>query len=603
MENFAEQCLDMAHSILSQNLGSITEQGTITPFPNEQAHSRESGHAALAIGEFYRATNKLTLDDFDLLDLSAKTITAQAFAEADSQDGDDGTNDDVNGNGIAYSALGLLSFGLAKDRNPVWERLLEPTRLQLDKQLLERTDYNNHHQAFNIAKSVTRFSIGLSKKDETGKLIERFLERIEDNSSSKYFDDVDPDPSTLSGSFDIYGVMAFVFIRQALQLHANINLRERKLASLRTVAEKYIKLIPDMVRQDGTGWAYGRSIGAYGQMHCISLLLQAMRDGWIPEDKADLYQDTVKKLFLNFFMTYLDQEHGYLVIRDEERTSATNHTNRMANFDAARCLCQWARLIKSIGDNYKSSSTPDPRKIGRFVNFDKTSKKEQGLFIYQDPDSLLSFQLPLIAPNKAYSDSCDYLAFPHAPGIFDWPVNTYMPIMTPELTFEDQVVIPAYYGKNCTTKVGLRNSLQFSYDQPELISKEGSFINGLGSCKVNWTFQGGKINAEYVFTVKKDTQLSKFRYVIAISSAHSSYRLGTSYALGEQGHRANVIKDDFQATWAPIQTVSQDPEFKTYYGKIHYLQVLERDHPLIMRKGVQYRIALSFEPDIVFVDE
>ena len=37
---------------------------------------------------------------------------------------------------------------------------------------------------------------------------------------------------------------SLVFIRQALQLHANINLRERKLASLRTKAEKYLKLIP-----------------------------------------------------------------------------------------------------------------------------------------------------------------------------------------------------------------------------------------------------------------------------------------------------------------------------------------------------------------------
>ena len=44
-------------------------------------------------------------------------------------------------NGLAYAALGLLSFGPAKDRNPVWERLMDPTREQLDKLLLERSDY------------------------------------------------------------------------------------------------------------------------------------------------------------------------------------------------------------------------------------------------------------------------------------------------------------------------------------------------------------------------------------------------------------------------------------------------------------------------------
>ena len=52
---------------------------------------------------------------------------------------------------------------------------MDPTREQLDKLLLERSDYQNHYQAFNIAKAVTRFSLGLSKKDETGRLIDRFL--------------------------------------------------------------------------------------------------------------------------------------------------------------------------------------------------------------------------------------------------------------------------------------------------------------------------------------------------------------------------------------------------------------------------------------------
>ena len=35
MENFAEQCLDMARSILSHNLDAIEDNGTISPFPND----------------------------------------------------------------------------------------------------------------------------------------------------------------------------------------------------------------------------------------------------------------------------------------------------------------------------------------------------------------------------------------------------------------------------------------------------------------------------------------------------------------------------------------------------------------------------------------
>lgn len=591
MENFADQCLDMAQSILGQNLESISEQGTISPVSGEQSRLDEPGHAALAIGEYYRATNQTKLGDYDLVDLSARCITAQAFTEEEAE------------NGLAYSALGLLSFGPAKDRNPVWERLLDPTREQLDKRLLERSDYTDHFQAFNIAKAVTRFSLGLSKKDETGRLIDRFLERIDASSSTGYFDDASNPEGKLSGAFDIYGVLSFVFIRQALQLHANLHLRDRKLPSLRTYSEKYLKLIPDLARQDGVGWAYGRSLGAYGQMHCISLVLQALRDGWVADNQRDLYTDVVRRLFMNFFVTYLDQEHGYLVIRDQERNTVPYHTTRMANFDAARYLCQWSRLARSTGGSAAPSSSVAPRKVARYISFDKTHKKEQGLFVYQDPSSGLAVQLPLIASSKQGKDTSDYLAFPHAPGIFDWPVDKYLPIMMPELTFGDKVIVPAFYGKNCTTGMGLRNALTFKYDQPELITKDEEFVPGLGSCKVMWSFQGGKISCEFTFSVKQQVQLDRMRYIMAIATPHSSYRIGTAFTLGEEGHRTNLIKDDFQAEWKELETVTDDDAYRTYYGNMHYLQILERDHPLIMRPGMQYRLALSFEPDIAFADE
>jgi hypothetical protein len=592
MENFADQCLDIAQSILGHNLESISEQGTISPVANEDSRLDEPGHAALAIGEYYRATNQTTLKNYDLVDLSARCITAQAFT-ANAQE-----------NGLAYAALGLLSFGPAKDRNVIWERLLDPTREQLDKQLLERSDYYDHFQSFNIAKAVTRFSLGLSKKDETGRLIDRFIERIDASSSAGYFDDgTSNEEGASNGAFDIYGILSFVFIRQALQLHANINLRERKLSVLRPYAEKYLRLITDITRQDGIGFAYGRSIGAYGQMHCISLILQALRDDWISDKQKDLYTDTIRKLFMNFFATYLNQEHGYLVIRDSERSTAPYHTTRMANFDAVRNLCQWSRLFRSTKSRTVLSTPAPPRKIARFICFDKSHKKEQGLFVYQDPGSGLALQLPLIASNERGKNTSDYLAFPHSPGIFDWPVNKYLPIMMPELTFGDKVVVPSYYGKNCTTSMGLRNALVFKYEQPELITKDEKIVSGLGNCKVSWSFKDTAINCEFCFTVKQQIQLDRMRYVMAIAAPHSSYRVSTSFCLGEDGHRTQVLKDDFQAEWKELDTVTEDPDYRTYYGKIHYLQTLERSHPLIMRPGTQYRLALSFEPDIAFADE
>ncbi len=574
----------MARSMLGHNLDSIQPDGTMLPFNGEQSRPDEPGHVAFALGEFYRATGETTLNGHDLIDLSARCITAQMFTEPAAE------------NGLAYAALGLLAFSPSKERNPVWERLVEETKQRIDKSLLQRSDYDNHWQAFNVAKAVARYSLGLSKKDETSRLIERMVERINQTSSTGYFDD---STSGLGGNFNLYGVMNFVFIRSALQLHANSGVRDRKLPTLRTYAEKYIKMMPDLVRADGLGWAFGRAAGAYGQMHCISLILQGLRDGWIADDQKVRYYDILRKLFMFFYETYLDQEHGFLDLRDTERTAYEQHTTRMANFDAARYLCQWSRLAKTV------SMPPGPPKIeatrtsGRFVIFDKSNRKEQGLFLYRDAVSGLHAQIPLISCGGNLSS--DPLPFPHCPGIFDWPNNVYLPIMLPELTFGEHVTLPAFYGKNCVTGLGLRNSFYFRYEQPELISTKEEILKGLGSVKVQWIFTGSQISCEFAYTVPQQVTLDKFRFVLAIAAPHSTYHVNGTFALGPQGHRCSVAKDDFQATWRETEVVSNEPAYRTNYGKIHYVQHLVRDHPLIMRPGHIYRLAVNFDPDVTQV--
>jgi len=577
----ADQCQELAKSILWNNLEAINEDGTLTPVGGEQPTHNESGHAALAIGEYYRATNETKLENFDLIDLAARTITAQVFDEEQNQ------------NGLAYAALGLLSFGPAKDRNPVWTRLVEETREALDRQLLTRSDFEDHQQAFNIAKAVTRYSFGLSKKDETGKLIERFLDRIQSQSSTGYLDNSAGEG--IGGTFDIYGILSFVLIRQSLQLHANLHLRDRKLPSLRTHAEKYVKMMPDLVRQDGLGWAYGENIGAYGQMHCISIILQALRDEWIPPEKRPVYFDVLRRLFQFFFVTYVDQEQGFLVIRDEQRNTIKRHTTRLANFDAARYLSQWSRLARSTGGRLQDS-TPVPAKSGgKFIVFSR-GKREHGIFNYSDANSGMHLQIPLVS-NRARANS-DSLAFPHCPGVFDWPANRYLPVFIPELDFEGKKVVPSYYGKGCVTGLGRRNTLYFSYDQPDLITVDEKILPGLGSCKVKWEFVGSKISCEFAFEVKSQVQLSSMRYVIAVGSPHSKYNMSTSLRLGDEGMRPTVLKNDFQAEWQENEIFSNDPNYLTYWGPLFYLQTLARSHPLVMRPGHSYKLALSFDPDL-----
>ena len=66
--------------------------------------------------------------------------------------------------------------------------------------------------------------------------------------------------------------------------------------------------------------------------------------------------------------------------------------------------------------------------------------------------------------------------------------------------------------------MGLRQSLVFKYDQPELITHDQKFVNGLGSCKVQWTFFRDQISCEFCFSVLQQTQLDSMRYILAIAA-------------------------------------------------------------------------------------
>ena len=61
--------------------------------------------------------------------------------------------------------------------------------------------------------------------------------------------------------------------------------------------------------------------------------------------------------------------------------------------------------------------------------------------------------------------------------------------------------------------------------------------------------------------------------------------------------------DDFQAKWGSFETVTEDQNFRGYSGNIHYIQYLVRDHPLIMRPRQQYKLVMSYHPDVAFADE
>lgn len=588
MQNFASQCLDQTKALLKLNFNSLAPDGTVVPVEGEVSRADEPGHAALAFGEYFRATGELTMDRQNIAEIVARTITAQVRVSQGSD------------NGMAFACLGLLAFGPTRERNPVWELLNESTRALIDERLAIEHDHHDHVQAFDIAKAVCRFSFGLTKKDETGALVDRFMDRITAASTGGFHDEASKaaNADNFGGAFDLYGVVSLIFIRQSLQLHANIQVRDAKLPKLRGLAEKYLRVIMDTVREDGLGWSYGRGIGAYGQMHCITLLLQALRDRWVPVDKEPLARDLVRRLYANFFTTFFDAEHGAIMIRDGERDTIPGHTTRMANFDAARYLSQWSRLAKTIGGTMDVFKPASRLPVCRFFSYDKSPRKEQGLLSYQDPASGLHVILPLVsAGSHRFSDS---LAFPHMPGVFDWPSNQATTPFIPEFTIGGKVFTPSFYGKNAQVAMGTKaGTYHFRYEQPDLIDRDEKVSANIASLKVDWEFNGGRIVARYILSAKAAVMLDEFRLVLPIAATHSRMTPGNALVLGAESHRCEVLKDDFHAAWAETKVVSDNPKHRTCWGKVHFYQTLQRDKSMPLRAGMNYAFEIAYQPHIV----
>jgi hypothetical protein len=340
-------------------------------------------------------------------------------------------------------------------------------------------------------------------------------------------------------------------------------------------------------------------VGSHTQIYAISIVIQALSDGWIPLEKLSLYVNIFFDLFQIFFFHYINQDQGNVVIRDKERSSGEEKSSVRANFDAVRYLCQWSRLARrSIINASRIRRVSGFKEGNRLVIFDKNTKRESGLFIYRNAKTGINLQLPLIGGNC--QKSSDSLAFPHCPGVFDWPAGKYLPILQPELTIEGKCYIPSYYGKKLSTGLGLRGSIVFAYEQPELITVGEEIVPGIGNCKVAWTFSGEKITSEFTYAVKDRVRVERLRYVIALSAPHSLYGVN-NLALDEKSLGAMVEHDDMMLNWQEIREVADDLSYRTCYGKIYYLQELSRDYTLIMHPGRTYKLVVSFTPDVIRV--
>lgn len=580
MRNFADQSMDIAQLLVGHCCEQVGENGVAIPSEGEWSTADEAGHMAYGLA-VYRDISQQA-ENPALIDAIARCIAGQFYFYPDDMEG------------TIFAMLALLTCGLNLDRNPIWERLLGETQEKIRQQLSQSSRNLKWPPVYRIIHALVRFSLGFCKKDDTDKAIDYFIAALKKENSSGL---VDTSTAGLGGLYDASGLGQFVLLREALQRHANSHIRERRLPSLRTCAERYLRILPDLVRPDGTCWFFGRESGCHSLLYTISFILTSLLDGWIEGARRKEYIQLVGRLFQNLFMQYLDQERGLFCIRDKERNTVPNLTTVKTNFDALRMLSFWKQWAGNIRDELDPTAPATGSTArGKFILFDRNNRKEQGVFLYSDGQNL-QVQLPIMSGNG--EGTCDCLAYPHAPGLIDAPVNGYLPVLLPELFIDGQTITPSFYGKNISTGLGIYREFQLRYEQPELINNREEILPGLGSWKVEWSFAKDTISGNFLLSPQKSISIENFRFAIVISAPHSKFVVPGYPTLGENGLQPQILQDDFQGEWLPIQNVVDDPDIRTAIGKVTYLQIYAREIPLQLKANRQYRFHFIIKPQIL----
>ena len=410
--------------------------------------------------------------------------------------------------------------------------------------------------------------------------LELLLRSFEKTSTRRY---LDPDGKAC---FDLEGLKLLCLLFHALSSHSQFRKREEFLSSLRPYFDKYTRIIGNLAAIDGFAFIFGRQVGVFTQLYPIELMACAFQQNWVQAKELPFCLQGTSKLFQRFFLHYFDPETGQLNSQ-AYRGFSHKETPTLVSLEVLGILSRLFCLAHSLNLELKGQHTPFKKKVGRFITFHKTQRKEHGLFFYYNPANGLKLTLPLVGLGDGHSASS--LAFPHCPPLMDIPTGRCLPNFVPHLHFGNHIVTPSIYGKHCNLKLDSQQNILFTYRQPELISLEGKTLD-IGESQINWLFADTFFASEFIFTLNKRATLNAFHYFVSESKWEK-------YPLHPPAHTLKTILlvDDFKTRDHSLGKLSSLPGYYTPYGCLTRIKEYTRSHPLIMRPNQPYVFKTRFD--------
>lgn len=355
------------------------------------------------------------------------------------------------------------------------ETCLQPALISYLKQVLDwRTfvdvsnDYklidkptNYYGVAFGIA--TYREMLGWDTAHESDVLYEKLKENIEAYSGEYLFMDDTPG----EGRFDRYSMIIAGEIAEIF-----INTGRCVPEMIQAMLKKSVAVILAMANPEGTGFAYGRSTGAYGNTAILGMLATAkMIPGILTAEQEEIAYGYSVFALHNLAHFWIDSEMGLINLwKKGRRTDLYRNINRILGENLSLCL-QMADYVSY----FKAAKMADQcitqeqfvAALGKLppvqaFHFSK-GDYDRCLYVFRQGTHVLS--LPVISGGKQRKHDSQYLTIPFEPQVIEAVPDVMHPFLMPMLKMQDgQQLSPIMFASEVTSLTqGEDTVLQLTY--------------------------------------------------------------------------------------------------------------------------------------------
>lgn len=455
---------------------------------------------------------------------------------------------------------------------------------------------NYYGVAFGIARH--RELLGWEPEGHSHHLLNRLVEHIDKYSGDLCFMDETPG----EGRFDRYSILVPSELASQL-LATGWEVPEK----IRKMLTKSAHIFLQLANEEGLGFAYGRSIGAYGDTAALEVLSAAAEvDGIMTEDEKEIAYGYSMKLLKHMVDFWYDRDMESINMWEKGRkTDNYRNKNRILGENLSLCMQMantFEHWVKAGYGEHEICSDYEQRLANldayTYVPFAE-GEFERGLAIVRDGRNVWS--LPLINGGQKYYDKDPYMPVPFQNLVLQGVPECSHGQLVPQLLMENgDVVMPVSYIKKITPKME-EDSMTIACEMDAVcLMGEGIFISGSTeldrslvdnsvagnsekaqqpqrvegiSDAVTYKFAKNQITREDVFAITGKQKVKKLRLVL-LSYSEEPEAEGTSVKFG-RGVISGMSAEGYEK--CSVRKAVDDGSYDTPHGRLNTEVIWEKD--------------------------